>query len=130
MRVPLTFAQGRGRARAAKLTMRQSEADLVRLEQDIALEIATAAGEISTTAERVRVARHALELGRQALANEEKRFKAGVSTTFFVLQQQELLNQVENSYARALADQRRALAAYQRALANTLNHHGITLEEE
>lgn len=129
VRVPLTFSQGRGRARAAKLAVQQSEADLVRLEQDIALSIAFAAGQIETTQKRVDVARHALELGRQALEAEEKRLKAGTSTTFFVLQQQELLAGVENSYARALADQRRALAAYESETATTLERHQITLEE-
>jgi len=130
VRVPLTFAQNRGRARAAKLAMRQSAADLIRLEQDIALDIATASGEITTTQKRVEVAWHALELGRQSLSNEEKRLKAGTSTTFFVLQQQELLAQVENSYARALADQRRALATYQRETATTLERHQIALPAE
>ncbi len=127
LRVPFTFAQNRGRARAAELTLRQSQADLVRLEQDIALSIATAAGEISTTQKRVEVARRALDLGRKALSDEEKRYKAGTSTTFFVLQQQELLAQVENSYARALADQRRAWAAYHRETATTLERHQINL---
>ncbi len=130
VRVTLTFAQNRGRERAAKLFMRQSEAKLIQLEQDIALTIATAAGEITTTQKRVEVARHALDLGRQSLANEEKRLKAGTTTTFFVLQQQEQLAQVENSYARALADQRRALANYARETATTLERHQITLSDE
>ncbi len=130
VRVPLTFAQGRGRARIAKLTLQQAEADVVRLEQDIALNVAAAAGQIDTTQKRVDVSRHALDLARQSLDAEEKRLKAGTSTTFFVLQQQELLAQVENSYARALADQRRALATYEREIGITLERHQITISEQ
>ena len=128
VRVPLTFADGRGRARAAKLNLRQGEADLVRLEQDIALSVTLAAGQIETTKQRVAVAKTGYELAQVALDNEQKRLKAGTITTFFVLQQQEILTAAQNSYAAALAAQRRALANYERELGTTLSTHHITLE--
>ena len=128
VRVPLASAEGRGRTRAARASLRQSEADLVRLEQDIALSVTAAAGQIETTKRRVAATRIAFELANQSLDAEQRRFQAGTSTTFFVLQQQELLSGVQNSYARALADQRRALAAYERELGTTLANHNITLE--
>jgi outer membrane protein TolC len=127
VRIPLAFADGRGRARAAKLTLRQSEADLVRLEQDIALSVTAAAGQLETTRQRVAADKTAYELAEQALENEQKRFKAGTSSTFFVLQQQEILSSAQSGYARALADQRRALANYERELGVTLERHGLTL---
>ena len=129
VRVPLTFSQGRGRARVAKLALQQSEADLVCREQDITLIVAAAAGQIDTTQKRVDVSRHALDLARQALDAEEKRLKTSTSTTFLVQQQQELLAQVENSYARALVDQRRALATYEREIGITLARHQITIAD-
>ncbi len=128
VRLPLTFSEGRGRARAAKFTMLRTEADLVRFEQDIAVNITAAAGQIETTKQRVAAARYALELARQSLEAEQKRFRAGASATFFVLQQQEILSGVQNSYARALADQRRAIATYDRELGTTLATHNITIE--
>ena len=128
VRVPLTFAEGRGRARAAQLTLRRSEADLVRFEQDVALSVTNAAGQIETTKQRVAATRAAFDLAQQALDAEQKRFQAGTSTTFFVLQQQELLASAQNSYARALADQRRALANYERELGTTLASHGLKIE--
>ena len=91
--------------------------------------MAAAAGQIETTRKRVEATRHALDLARQALEAEEKRLKAGTSNTFFVLQQQEQLALVENSYARALGDQRRALATYEREIGTTLQSHGITLSQ-
>lgn len=128
VRVPLAFAEGRGRARAAKLTLRQSEADLVRLEQDIAIAIAAAAGQIETTKLRVAATRASIELAQQALTNEQKRFTAGTSTTFLVSQAQGELSNAQNSYARALADQRRAIANYERELGATLRTHAIAVE--
>ncbi len=127
VRIPLAFAEGRGRARAAKLNLRQGEADLTRLEQDIMLSVTAAAGQIETTRQRVAADKIAFELAEQALENEQKRFKAGTSSTFFVLQQQEILSSAQNSYARALADQRRAQANYDRELGATLERHGLTL---
>src|SRR6185295_3435335 len=112
-----------GRTRAAQLSLRQSEADLVRVEQEIALSVTAAAGQIETTKQRVAATRTAFELASQALDAEQKRFQAGASTTFLVLQQQGQLSAVQNSYARALADQRRAIANYERELGTTLASH-------
>jgi outer membrane protein TolC len=123
--LPLTFAEGRGRVRAAQLSLRQTEADLVRLEQDIAVEISAAAGQIETTRQRVAATRSALDLARQALEAEQKKLQAGSGRTLDVLTAQEQLALVESSYARALADQRRALATYDRATGTTLARHQL-----
>jgi outer membrane protein len=126
--VPLTFAEGRGRARAAALGAKQSEADLVRVEQDIAIEVAAAAGQITTTQQRVLATRNALNLAQRSLEAEQKKFTAGTSSTFLVLQAQELLAQSQSSYARALADQRRALANYEREIGTTLVSRNISVQ--
>lgn len=126
--VPLTFAEGRGRARAAKLAVRQSEADLVRVEQDIAVAVASAIGQLETTARRVEATTRAYELAQQALDAEQKKFRAGTSSTFVVLQLQEQLAAVQSNQVRAIADQRRAVANYHRELGATLAAFNVTLE--
>jgi outer membrane protein TolC len=130
VRVPITFAEGRGRARSAKLSLRQAEADLIRLEQDIAVSIASAAGQIETTRKRVAANRAAYELAKQALDDELKKLRAGTSNTFFVLQLQGELAGVENSLYRSIADQHRAQANYDRELGRTLAVHNITLQKQ
>lgn len=127
--IPLTFAEGRGRARSAKLRLRQAEADIVRLEQDIAVSIASAAGQIETTRSRVEANRAAYDFARQALDDELKKLRAGTSNTFFVLNLQGELIGAENSLFRALADQRRAHASYEREIGRTLAAHNIALEQ-
>jgi len=127
--VPLTFAEGRGRAHSARLQLRQAEADLSRLEQDIAVSIAHAAGELETTRRRVEADRNAFELAKQALDAEIKKLRAGSSSTFVVLNLQEELIFAESSYFGALADQRRAHAAYDRELGRTLAVRHITLDK-
>jgi outer membrane protein len=126
--VPLTFAEGRGRARSAKLALQQSEADLQRMEQDIALNVAAAIGQLDTTAQRVAATTKAYELAQQALDAEQKRFRAGASSTFFVLQLQEQQAAVQSSKVRALADAHRAIANYERETGTTLVVHHLSLE--
>ncbi len=126
--VPLTFTEGRGRVRSARLNLKQSEEDLVRLEQEIAIDVAAAAGFLETTRLRVAAARNAVDLAERSLSAEQKKLEAGtnsVNATFLVLQAQEQLAQTQNTYARALADQRRAIAFYDREIGVTLEKWGI-----
>ena len=120
--IPLTFTTERGRYRAAKLQLRQSETSLQSLEQGIVVAVGNAAGQIETTRRRVEVTRQARELGQQTLDSEVKRLRAGTGATFFVVQQQEVLAFLEVSEARAQSDYQKALADYDRQL-------GITLEK-
>jgi outer membrane protein len=126
--IPLTFAEGRGRARSAKLAVKQSEEDLARFESDIAVDVTAAAGQLETTRKRVETNRTALDLARLSLDAEEKKISAGTGSTFLVLQAQGILVQVERSYVAALADQRRALAGYEREIGTTLVNRNIKLE--
>lgn len=126
--IPLTFAEGRGRSRAARLAVKQSEADLARFESDVAVDVTSAAGQLETTRKRVATNRTALDLARQSLDAEEKKINAGTGSTFLVLQAQGILVQVERNYVAALADQRRALATYEREIGTTLLSRNIKLE--
>ncbi len=127
--VPLTLMQGRGRARAARLQYRQAEADVKRLEENIALSVAAAAGQIDTTAQRVAAARAAVTLTQQSLDEEIKKLRAGVSSTFNVLYIQDQLAGAENSFIQAQADQRRAAAVYEHETGTTLERNQIKLTE-
>ncbi|MBI2515279.1 MAG: TolC family protein [Opitutae bacterium] len=125
--VPLTFTAERGRYRAAKYQLRQAETDLQRLEQDIVVRVGNSAGQIETSRKRVEATRAARELGQQTLDAEVKRLRAGTGSTFFVLQQQELLSSLEISEARALADYNKAIAEYDRQLGTTLEKLNVSL---
>ncbi len=128
--VPLTFTEGRGKVRAARLTVRQSEEDLRRLEADIALEITTDAAQLETTRARVESLKNAYLLTDQTLQAEIKRLKAGTGDTFVILQKQQDLANIEYRQIAAISDQRKAIATYQRALGTTLevNHVGLAAE--
>jgi outer membrane protein TolC len=125
--IPFTFSVGRGNLRAAKLTREQAEAALAQLQANIALSVATAEGQIETTRKRVVADQNALTLAKEALVAEQKKQKAGTSTTLAVVQQQTQVVQVEASVANALAAERQAVAAYDHELGMTLERYHIKL---
>ncbi|MDD3180511.1 MAG: TolC family protein [Opitutaceae bacterium] len=126
--VPLSFTAERARYRAAKFGLRQAEADLQRLEQEIVVRVGNAAGQIETTQNRVTAARRARELAQATLDAEVKRLRAGTSSTFFVLQQQEILSGQEVLELRAEADYQEALADYDRQIGVTLDKLHVQIE--
>lgn len=127
--VPIAFRAGRGRARAARLENERAQVELQELAQQIAVEVTNAAGQIDATRARVEAAGRARRLAESSLTAEQKRLQVGQSTTFTVLQFQDLLSSAQIAEDRALADHHIAVARYQRAIGTTLEEHAITLDE-
>ena len=114
--------------RAARLQARQADASLVEVEQEIALQVANAAGQIEATRKRGEANRNAYQLAEQALAGEEKKFRAGTSNTNFVLIQQQNLVQADSRLSAALSDLRAAFANFENAKGSILDRFHITLD--
>jgi outer membrane protein len=127
--IPLPMRDGRGRALASKLTLAQARTELARLEQQIAVEVANAAGQIDATFRRVEATRLARQLAAESLVAQQKRLQVGQCDTFTVLQFQDLLVNAEQAEYRAVADYNIALADYDRAIGMTLERHTVTLDE-
>jgi outer membrane protein TolC len=128
--IPITNAVGRGNLRAARLTRRQAEESLQKLSADIAVAVAAADGQIETTRKRVVADQEAFSLAKQALDAEEKKKKAGTSTTLAVQQVQQYLATVEFSVASAIASERQAVANYDATLGTTLERYKIKLTDD
>ena len=127
--IPLTFAQGRGNARAAKLQRKHDEENLELIKEQIALSVTAAAGQVETTRKRVESARSALDLAQKTQDAELKKLRVGASSTFEVLYLQEQAAMAEVNLAQALADQRSAVALYDREIGTTLERHHIVLSD-
>jgi outer membrane protein TolC len=125
--IPLTFAVGRGTLRSARLTREKDEEDLRRLAADIAVQVATADGQIEATRRRVEADRATYALAKQALEAEEKKNKAGTGSTYIVVQYQQSLAIAENSISSALAAERQAIATYDATLGTTLERYHVKL---
>jgi outer membrane protein len=125
--IPITFTTERARYRAAKLQLRKSQTSLASLEQNIVVQIGNAAARIDSAHQRVEATRNARELGEKTLDAEVKRLRAGTGSTFFVVQQQEILSQLQIVEASAINDYHKALADYDRQLGATLDKLNISI---
>jgi outer membrane protein TolC len=128
--IPITNARARGLARAARLTLEQSEASLKDLEAQIAVSVANSASQIETSRKRVIADQAAYDLANQALAGEEKKLSIGTSTPLAVVQDQTSLAQVEDSLANARFSERQAAAVYDQQLGMTLVRNHIAVAED
>lgn len=126
--VPLASTAERGRFRIAKLQQLQAATDLQGLEQEIVVRIGNAAGRIESSYQRVQATRAARELGQRTLEAEIKRLRTGYGSTFYVLQQQEILTGLEFASDAAINDYQKALAEYDRQMGVTLEKLNLSID--
>ena len=74
-------------------------------------------------------ARQASTLAEQQYASEQRRFEAGTSTVFLVLQRQTAMIAMRTQYARAEADLSRSVAQLQHATGQILIANQISLRQ-
>jgi outer membrane protein TolC len=81
----------------------------------VATEVREAARMVTTNAKRVDATRSSRALAEKRLEAEEKKFQAGMTTNFFVLQAQRDLNQARNNELQALIDYLKSVVNYETA---------------
>lgn len=123
--IPITSAAERARLRSARLARERAELALRSLEQEIVVAVGNASSGIATAWQRVLATRASRELSERTLSAELKRLRAGTGSTFFVLQQQEILASEEEREARAVVAYRNAIAEYDRQLGRTLERFAL-----
>ena len=127
--LPITSYAERARVRGARLARERAELALRSLEQEVVVSVGNAADTIRTAWLRVLATRTSRELSERTLAAELKRLRAGTGSTFFVLQQQEILANDEGREARAVVAYRNAIAEYDRQLGRTLERFALVTKE-
>ncbi len=114
----------------AKEQERQLDLQTRRELRNIELEVRYAVQTLDTIKQRLDAARAAAEYTRQQLEGEQKKFAAGLSTTFLVLQRQTELAFARAAELQALADYHRGIAQLQRVIGATLIDNGIEIKSE
>jgi outer membrane protein len=109
---------------------RQIDLQARRSMQNIEVEVRNAVQTVETAKMRIEASRAQTEYARQQLEGEQKRFQAGLSTTFFVLQRQNDLSIARGSELRALADYNIAVAELQRVISTTLSSNSVEIKSE
>jgi outer membrane protein TolC len=97
----------------ARLEYSQAQTELRNLELQVATQVRDAARTVQTNQKRVDSTRAARELAERRLEAAEKKFAAGIETSFFVFQAQRDLAQARTSEVRAISDYNKSLVDFE-----------------
>lgn len=109
---------------------RQIDLQTRRTMQAIELDVRNAVQSVETAKMRIEAAKAATEYARQQLVGEEKKFAAGLSSTFFILDRQNQLSLAQFTELQALADYNKSVATLQRVMSTTLSSNDIEIKAE
>ncbi|HEY0380070.1 MAG TPA: TolC family protein [Pyrinomonadaceae bacterium] len=97
------------------------------LEQLIQVDVRNAVQTVRTAESRLRAAAAARSAFEQQYASEQRRFDAGQSTLFLVLERQTALTTARGNELRAQTDLNKAIAELQRATGNSLQANNVVV---
>jgi outer membrane protein TolC len=111
------YPLGRSNAEAglarARIQYQQSQIQLRSLELQVATQVREIARQVNTNRKRVDSTRAARQLAERRLEAEQKKFAAGMSSSFFVIQAQRDLAQARNAELQAVLDYNRSLVDFE-----------------
>jgi HAE1 family hydrophobic/amphiphilic exporter-1 len=97
------------------------------LEQSIQVDVRNALQAVRTAESRLRAAAAARDASEKQYASEQRKFDAGQSTMFLLLERQTALTNARGSELRAQTDLNKAIADLQRAMGNTLESNKVVV---
>ncbi len=95
------------------------------LEQTIEAEVRNAVQAVETGRQRVETARASREAAAKQSESEQRRFQAGLSTTYFVLERQNNLSAAQGRELKAMTDYSKAVTELQRVMGTTLTSANV-----
>ncbi|HEX7485018.1 MAG TPA: TolC family protein [Vicinamibacterales bacterium] len=129
--VTVGYPIGRSNAEAAlaraKVSYSQSVLQMRSLELSVATQVREVARTLNTNRKRVDATKASRELAQRKLEAEQKKFQAGMSTSFFVVQAQRDLAAARNAELQAVLDYNRSLVDFETVQEAPVNGGSITL---
>ena len=113
----------------AELEYRQAQMRFQQLENQIRIEVRNAQFDVQQNRSSVEAAQNAVQLARQSLYAEQRKFDVGVSNPDNVMQQQSALTAAQSNLVSALAGYEKAQVELDRATGLLLDHAGIILSD-
>jgi outer membrane protein TolC len=108
---------------------RQSQLRLQQIENQVRIEVRNAQFGVQQNRASVASAQAAVDLARQSLDAEQKKYALGASTSTLVLQNQAAMTQAEVTLVSAKAAYEKAEVELDRAIGLLLDHAGILIAE-
>src|SRR5262245_2437945 len=107
---------------------KQIDVQRQKTEQLIEVEVRNALQAVETAKKRVDAAKNSRVNAELQYQSEQRKFDAGQSTNFFVLDRQNALSAARGRELRALTDYTKAVANLQHALSTTLSSHNVEVK--
>ena len=125
---PLANIAGRNQYKESKAARQLAELQLKKAEQSVFLQVADWVNRVQSRYSQVASTRKARSYAEGALEAEQKKWKNGLSTPFFVLQAQETLTAARSAEVLSLADYNKALAQLGFAQGTSLQKFRINVQ--
>src|SRR5580692_2898363 len=113
----------------SELEYRQAQMRQQQIENQVGIEIRNAQYAVQQNRASVDSAKAALDLARQSLDAEQKKYQFGTSTTTLVLQYQSQLATAESTLVNATVAYEKSRIELDRATGNLLDHNGISMDD-
>ena len=113
----------------SELEYRQAQMRLQQIENQVGIEIRNAQYAVQQNRASVDSAKAALDLARQSLDAEQKKYQFGTSTTTLVLQYQSQLATSESTLVNAMVAYEKSRIELDRATGTLLDHNGISVDD-
>jgi len=107
------------------LETHQQQASLLRVRQQVILDVKEAIRQIETNYKRIRTNQTSRRLSEKQLKAEEERFNLGLSTTRLVIEFQRDLRIAQSRELRAILDYNQSLSRLRLVTASSLDHYNI-----
>ncbi|HJU83416.1 MAG TPA: TolC family protein [Holophagaceae bacterium] len=114
--VPVGNRAARGAYGQARASRHEAELVVSSVRQAILLEVQQAYAALKASEKQVEAAQKALDFRQKSLEAEQDKLENGLSTSFFILQRQDELDQARTALIQAQVDYRKALTGLQRAM--------------
>jgi len=127
--IPIRNRQAQALQVRSELEYRQAQMRLQQIENQVRIEVRNAQFSVTQNRSAVEAAQAAVELAKQSLDAEQKKFKLGASTSTLVLQNQSALATAESNLVSAEAAYEKAQIELDRATGLLLEHSGIVISD-
>src|ERR1700728_2419565 len=113
----------------SELEFRQAQMRQQQIENQVGIEVRNAQYAVQQNRASVESAKAAVELGRQSLDAEQKKYQFGTSTNTLVLQYQSQLATAESTMVNALVAYEKSRIELDRATGALLDHIGVSIDD-
>lgn len=127
--IPIRNRQAQALQVRSELEERQARMRLQQIENQVSIEVRNAQFSVTQNRAAVQAAQAAVELAKQSLDAEQKKFNLGASTSTLVLQNQSALATAESNLVSAMAAYEKSQVELDRATGLLLDHAGIEMAD-